>query len=178
MNTFAEILKITLPALVVAILAYFLIRQFLQKDEKRQELLNQQQMKLDMQKTMLPLRLQAYERLVLLLERISPANLLIRVNRSGMTAADLHSALTQALRDEFDHNLSQQVYVSGKAWENLKSAREELIRMINSAASKLTEDATGADLASEIFTLDLQPGKQAYQVALDQLKAEFREYFS
>ena len=178
MNTFAEILKITLPALMVAILAYFLIRQFLEKDEKRQELFNQQQIKLDMQKTMLPLRLQAYERLVLLLERISPANLLIRVNRSGMTAAEFHSAITQALRDEFDHNLSQQVYVSGKAWENLKSAREELIRMINSAASKLSADATGADLATEIFTLDLQPGKQAYQIALDQLKEELREYFS
>lgn len=178
MNTLAEILKLTLPALVVAILAYYLIRQFLEKDVKSQELSNQHQMKLDMQKTMLPLRLQAYERLVLLLERISPANLLIRVNRPGMTAVDLHSALTQALRDEFDHNLSQQVYVSGKAWEKLKNAREELIRMINSAASKLAEDATGADLATEIFTLDLQPGRQAYQVALDQLKAEFREYFS
>ena len=178
MNTLAEILKITLPALVVAILAYYLIRQFLEKEVNKQELLNQHQMKLDIQKTMLPLRLQAYERLVLLLERISPSNLLIRVNRPGMTASELHSALTQALRDEFDHNLSQQVYVSGKAWENLKNAREELIRMINSAASLLTADATGADLATEIFTLDLQPGKQAYQIALDQLKEEFREYFS
>lgn len=178
MDTFAEILKNTLPALLVALLAYFLIRQFLDKDEKQQELFNQQQLKLDMQKTMLPLRLQAYERLVLLLERISPANLLIRVNHSGMSAEQLHLELTQALRDEFDHNLSQQVYVSGKAWENLRNAREELIRMINSAASKLSADATGADLATEIFTIDLQPGKQAYQVALDQLKEEFREYFS
>lgn len=178
MDTFAEILKITLPALLVALLAYFLIRQFLDKDENRQELFNRQQLKLDMQKTMLPLRLQAYERLALLLERISPANLLIRVNLMGMTAEQLHSALTQVLRDEFDHNLSQQVYVSGKAWENLRNAREELIRMINSAASKLSADATGADLATEIFTIDLQPGKQAYQVALDQLKEEFREYFS
>jgi len=164
--------------LVVAILAYFLIRQFLEKEEKRKVLFNQQQLKLEIQKTMLPLRLQAYERLVLLLERISPANLMIRVNRTGMTAGQLHSALTQALRDEFDHNLSQQVYVSGKAWESLRSAREELLRMINSAASKLSAEATGADLAAEIFTLDLQPGKQAYQIALDQLKEEFREYFS
>lgn len=178
MDTLAEIFKIALPALFVALLAYFLIRQFLEKDEKRQELFNQQHLKLEMQKTMLPLRLQAYERLVLLIERISPANLLIRVNLLGMTATQLHSALIQALRDEFDHNLSQQVYVSGKAWENLKNAREELIRMINSAASKLSVDATGADLAAEIFAIDLQPGKQAYQIALDQLKNEFREFFS
>ena len=178
MNTLSEISKIILPALLVAILAYFLIKQFLERDEKRQELFNKQKIKLDMQKTMLPLRLQAYERLVLLLERISPANLLIRVNRPGMTAAEFQSELTQALRDEFDHNLSQQVYVSGKAWENLKNAREELLRMINSSATKLEADATGADLAAEIFALDLQPGKQAYQIALDQLKEEFREYFS
>jgi hypothetical protein len=178
MDTFPELLIITLPALVVAILAYLLIRQFLEKEVRRQELFIQQQLKHDLQKTMLPLRLQAYERLVLLLERISPATLLLRVSRSGMTAAQLHSALTLALRDEFDHNLSQQVYVSGKSWENLKNAREELIRMINSAATKLSADATGADLAEEIFTLDLQPGKQAYQIALDQLKEEFREFFS
>ena len=178
MNTFAELLKIFMPAIVVAIFAYFLIRQFLKKEERRQELLNNHQLKLDIQKTMLPLRLQAYERLVMLLERISPANLLIRVNRSGMTAAQLHSALTQTIRDEFDHNLSQQVYVSVKAWENLKSAREDLLRMINSAATMLSSDATAADLATEIFTLDLKPGKQAYQIALDQLKEEFRKYFS
>lgn len=178
MYILTEILKLTIPALIVAMLAYLMVRQFLEKDEKWQALFNQHKMKLEIQKTMLPLRLQAYERLVLLLERISPAALLLRVNRPGMSAAELHSALTQALRDEFDHNLSQQVYVSGKAWENLRSAREELIRMINSAASRLSPDATGADLATEIFTLDLQPGKQAYQVALDQLNAEFREFFS
>jgi hypothetical protein len=177
MNTFAELLKIMLPALLVASLAYFLIRQFLEKEDKRQNQHNQLQAKLDMQKIMLPLRLQAYERLVLLLERISPANILIRVTHAGMTASELHTALTEALRDEFDHNLSQQVYVSGKAWGTLRNAREELIHMINSAASKLPADAMGADLASEIFALDLQPGKQAYQVAIDQLKDEFREYF-
>lgn len=174
MNTFAEILKYTLPSLVVAGLAYLLINQFLEKDER----LHQHHLKLDMQKTILPVRLQAYERLILLLERISPANLILRVSQPGMSAVQLQSALTQALREEFDHNLSQQVYISGKAWEDVKSAREELIRMINTAATALPPDATGADLATQVFTLSLQPGKQPLQFAIDQLKREFNENFS
>lgn len=174
MNTFAEILKYILPSLVVAGLAYLLIRQFLEKDAK----FHQHQLKLDMQKTILPVRLQAYERLILLLERITPANLIIRVSQPGMTAAQLQTTLTQVLREEFDHNLSQQVYVSAKAWEDVKSAREELIRMINTAASAIPADATGADLATQIFTLSLQPGKQPLQFAIDQLKQEFNANFS
>jgi hypothetical protein len=174
MDTFAEILKYTLPSIVVAGLAYYLIKQFLEKDEH----LQRHQLKLDMQKTMLPVRLQAYERLILLLERISPANLILRVNQPGMSATQLQSALTQALREEFDHNLSQQVYVSTRAWEDVKSAREELISMINSAATALPADATGADLATQVFTLSLQPGKQHLQFAIDQLKQEFNQNFS
>jgi hypothetical protein len=174
MNTVAEILKYILPSLVVAGLAYFLIKQFLEKEE----LLHQHQRKLDIQKTILPVRLQAYERLILLMERISPASLILRVSQPGMSAAQLQSALTQALREEFDHNLSQQVYVSSRAWEDVKSAREELIRMINTSASALPADATGADLAAQVFTLSLQPGKQTLQFAIDQLKQEFNENFS
>jgi len=174
MNTVAEILKYILPSLVVAGLAYFLIKQFLEKEE----LLHQHQRKLDIQKTILPVRLQAYERLILLLERISPASLILRVSQPGMSAVQLQSALTQALREEFDHNLSQQVYVSSRAWEDVKSAREELIRMINTAATALPADATGADLAAQVFTLSLQPGKQPLQFAIDQLKQEFNENFS
>jgi hypothetical protein len=174
MNTFAEILKYILPSLVVAGLAYFLIRQFFEKDER----LYHHQLKLDMQKTILPVRLQAYERLILLLERISPANLLLRVSQPGMSAANLQTALTQSLREEFDHNLSQQVYISAKAWEDVKSAREELIRMINTAAAALPADATGADLATQVFMLSLQSGKQPLQFAIDQLKQEFNENFS
>jgi len=174
MNTFVEVLKYTLPSIIVAGLAYFLIRQFIEKEE----LLHQHQRKLDMQKTILPVRLQAYERLILLLERISPASLILRVSQQGMSAVHLQSALIQALREEFDHNLSQQVYISAKAWEDVKSAREELIRTINTAATALPFDATGADLATQIFTLSLQSGKQPLQFAIDQLKQEFNENFS
>jgi hypothetical protein len=174
MNTFAEILKYTLPSLIVAALAYFIIKQFIEKEHE----LHRQQSKLDMQKTILPVRLQAYERLILLLERISPASLILRVSQPGMTAVQLQSALTQALREEFDHNLSQQVYVSAKAWEDVKSAREELISIINTAASSLAPEATGADLAAQIFTLSLQPGKQSLHFAIDQLKQEFNAKFS
>ncbi len=124
METIAEILKYVLPSLVVLATAYYLLKLFLDKEAEKTEI----QMKSDLQKLSLPVRMQAYERLVLLLERIEPAGLLIRSNVPGMSAAQLQSELVQSIRSEFEHNLSQQLYVSTKVWEMVRNAREETTR--------------------------------------------------
>jgi hypothetical protein len=138
---------------------------------------NQVQMRLDVQKITLPVRMQAYERLVLLLERIEPAGLLVRTNLPGMNASQLQSALVQSVRSEFEHNLSQQLYVSSKAWEMVRNAREEAIKRINTAAMKLPGDATSADLASLILINDIDAEQSVVKGALDVLKAEARLNF-
>jgi hypothetical protein len=134
-------------------------------------------MRLDVQKITLPVRMQAYERLVLLLERIEPAGLLVRTNLPGMNASQLQSALVQSVRSEFEHNLSQQLYVSSKAWEMVRNAREEAIKRINTAAMKLPGDATSADLASLILINDIDAEQSVVKGALDVLKAEARLNF-
>ena len=134
-------------------------------------------MRLDVQKITLPVRMQAYERLVLLLERIEPAGLLVRTNQPGMNASQLQSALIQSIRSEFEHNLSQQVYVSTKAWEMVRNAREETIKRINTSAMKLTPEATSTDLASLILINDIDAEQSAVKGALDLLKAEARNNF-
>ncbi|MFA5971144.1 MAG: hypothetical protein WC780_02235 [Lentimicrobiaceae bacterium] len=173
METLSELLKYTVPSLVVLAAAYLLLNLFLEKEADKTRM----QMRLDVQKISLPIRMQAYERLVLLLERIEPAGLLVRTSSPGMNAALLQSALIQAIRSEFEHNLSQQLYVSNKAWEMVRNAREETIKRINTAAMKLTPEATSADLASLILINDIDATQSAVKGALDLLKAEARNNF-
>jgi len=168
-----ELLKYTVPSLVVLATAYYLLKLFLDKEAEK----TQFQRKLDVQKITLPVRMQAYERLVLLLERIEPSGLLVRCNRAGMSAAELHSELLQSIRSEFDHNLSQQLYVSAKAWEMVRNAREETVKRFNTTAMQLPADASAADLASLILINDIDSEKSAVKDALDLLKMEARNNF-
>lgn len=173
MQALYELFKYTVPSLVVLATAYYLLKMFLEKEAEK----TQMQLRLDVQKISLPVRMQAYERLVLLLERIEPAGLLVRTNMPGMNAIQLQSALVQSVRAEFEHNLSQQVYVSTKAWEMVRNAREETIKRINTAAMKLTPEATSTDLASLILINDIDAEQSAVKGALDLLKAEARNNF-
>jgi len=173
MQSLYELLKYTVPSLVVLATAYYLLKMFMDNEAAK----SQNQMRLDVQKISLPVRMQAYERLVLLLERIEPAGLLARTNMPGMTASQFQTSLIQAIRSEYDHNLSQQLYVSVKAWEMVRNAREETIKRINTAAIKLTAEATSADLASLILINDMDAEHSAVKAALDLLKSEARLNF-
>lgn len=173
MEALFELLKYTVPSLVVLATAYYLLKMFLDKETEKTQL----QMRLDVQKISLPVRMQAYERLVLLLERIEPAGLLVRTNMPGMNAAQLQSALIQTIRSEFEHNLSQQLYVSTKVWEMVRNAREETIKRINTSAMQLTPEATSTDLASLILINDIDAEHSAVKGALDLLKSEARNNF-
>jgi hypothetical protein len=173
MEALVELLKFTIPALVVLATAYFLLKMFLDKEAEK----IQMQMRLDTQKITLPVRMQAYERLVLFLERIEPAGLIVRTNMVGMTALQFQTALIQAIRSEFDHNLSQQLYISTKAWEMVRNAREETIKRVNTAAMKLTTEATSTDLASLILITDIETAQSVIKTAIDFLKSEARMNF-
>lgn len=92
------------------------------------------------------LRLQAYERLTLLVDRIALPNLISRVNQSGISAGDMQLLLTRSLREEFDYNISQQIYVSSDAWNAVKNLKEQNMLVVNQFASALPPNATGLDL--------------------------------
>jgi len=101
----------------------------------------------------------------------------MRTNRSGMNALELQAAMLQALRDEFEHNLSQQLYVSPQAWEKVRNAREEMISLINTAAVKVQPDASAADFAQHVLSQSLEVDKLPVQHAIDFLKNEVRQNF-
>jgi len=127
--------------------------------------------------TILPLRLQAYERLVLFLERIHPSNLVVRLNTGDLTAFQLQSLLVRTIREEFEYNLSQQLYISLKSWELIKNAKEETISMINLSTTGLTEQAGSSELVKKVFELTLSRGKLPVESALEEVKLEVQKLF-
>ncbi|MFA6923209.1 MAG: hypothetical protein WC223_03055 [Bacteroidales bacterium] len=173
MNELLEIAKYILPSLVVLATTYLLVRDFLDVEHKRKLV----DVRVGGQKIVTPIRLQAYERLALLLERISPSNLVIRVAKSKTTAQQLQMDLMNNVRSEFDHNLSQQVYISDEAWEMVKNSKEEIIKMINVAASKLPDAAEGKDLCSVLLEMEYRTEKMPTIAAIEYLKNEVRQMF-
>ncbi len=170
-----EIIKYLIPSLVVFATSYFSIYLFLSNETKKKQL----DVKSVSLETILPIKLQAYERLVLFLERISPNSLILRVHQSGNTALNFQSALINTIREEFEHNLSQQLYISSSAWELIKSAKEEVVSIINTAAAKLSENefASSDDLSRKIFEISVQMEKMPTAKALEKLKIEIRQIF-
>ena len=127
METFLELLKIFIPALLVMLTAWLVIRNMLHDDQERRR----QDLLLQTVKTVTPVRLQAYERVVLFLERITPESLIMRTARPDMTAQQMQSALVTSVRSEYEHNLSQQIYMTGEAWEMVKNAPFAGVPLIN-----------------------------------------------
>ena len=173
MNEILEILKYTLPALIVFLTTVVLIRGFFRNEEQRRSM---HESELNREKT-LPVRMQAYERMALFLERISPESLVMRVNKPDMTAAQLQSELLSAIRSEFEHNVAQQVYISAEVWELIKSAKNNVISLVNSAADQLKDDATSLTLSQKIFEQLIQLKTPPSSQALESLKKEMERLF-
>ena len=173
MEIVADILKITIPALLVLLTAWLMLRNMIKNDQnkRRQELL------LQGNKTLTPIRLQAYERVVLFLERISLESLIVRVSSPDMTASQLHTALLNTIRSEFEHNLSQQIYISPQAWEVVKSAKSNTIKTINNEAEKLPLKSTGMDLTKRLFDKVVEIEKEPTRVAINFIKEEIARIF-
>ena len=92
------------------------------------------------------MQLQAYERLTLLVDRIALPNLISRLNKSDLTAKEMQLLLIQTIKQEFDYNITQQIYVSAPAWHAVKNLKDQTMLVINQFASTLPPDATSADL--------------------------------
>ncbi len=172
MEPWIELLKILIPAALVVYAAYLLVRTFIVRDLE----LKRMEIRHKSIETVLPLRLQAYERMVLFLERIHPQNLLIRVNPGSVPARDFQHMLLSEIRNEYNHNVSQQVYMSPQLWELIRNAKEDLVVTINEAAAGLDGQATSLDLSRKIFERHL--GKPDVILhAIEQLKQEIQQTF-
>lgn len=166
-----EILKYLLPALVLYFIARLIVQAYLKNEVEKREAGKRP----GNGHTTLPLRLQAYERLILLLERITPAQAINRALQPGMTTYNLQLILVQNIREEFEHNVAQQIYISSSGWAMIKSAKEEIIHMIYISAAETDANADAAELAKKLLESWGQLDQNPVQIAIDQLKAEVRQ---
>jgi hypothetical protein len=134
-------------------------------------------MKGENQKMITPLRLQAYERLIILLERTNLSSLITRTHKAGMSARMLQSELLKNIRTEFDHNIAQQLYVTNKSWDSIKTAKEETIKTINIAATQVSDSAPAMDLVNILFDIITKVDRLPTEIAIDILKMEARQLF-
>jgi hypothetical protein len=122
------------------------------------------------------MKLQAYERLILLADRISIPNLVSRTNQGGVTAREMQSILSQTIRQEFDHNITQQIYVSPEAWAAIRNLKEQNLLIINQMASFLPAEASGMDLSKSLLELVMQnPKVSLHEVVSDALSFEAKK---
>lgn len=173
MDALIEFGKILIPASVVLYAAYLMVRSFTQKEIELKRL----EVRGRSIETVLPSRLHAYERMTLFLERMAPQNLLVRLNTATVPAREFHQVLLAEVRNEYNHNVSQQVYIGEAVWELIKNAKEDLIVTINDSASEVGENATSLDLAKKIFEKNMLKTVDPLAHALSQLKQEIQRTF-
>ena len=168
-----DLIKIILPAGLVLWAMYLTVSSFIKKDVVEKELA----IKAETIKTLLPVRLQAYERMALFLERISPNNLLIRLNGQTPNVVSFQQLMLSEIREEFSHNLSQQIYMSDEAWTVVKNAMNETVALINLSARDLSPEASSLELSKRIFEVIMDKNINPSEEALTVIKREIRENF-
>lgn len=143
-----DILKYTISGLAVFGALFYVLKSYL--DESRTDKLIE--LKKASQAHTLPLRLQAYERMVLFIERINPAHMLLRLHVSGMSVRELQNLILSDIRSEFQHNTTQQLYMSSRSWSLIKKLKEDTISLVNNVAATMPEHAPSIELSKAILT--------------------------
>jgi hypothetical protein len=173
MEVLLEILKYTIPALIVFATVWIMLRAWSKNEDKRRK----SEFNMHITDEILPIRLQAYERSILLLERISPDSMIMRISRNDYSARQLQQELLTSITSEFDHNIAQQTYISTEGWEKIKGAKNQIINLINDTAKEVKPDASGPTLGKLILERLTELTHPPSQTAIDHLKEEVKSLF-
>ena len=175
-----QVLVLVIPSLGILLVTYLIMRnstetmkEFFHEEIKHRR----EEIKAANNNIVAPMRVQAYERMILFLERISPDNLVLRIHQPDMNSPMFHGELIRAIRSEFEHNLSQQIYLSIGAWKMITTAKEETTKLINLTAESLHNTATGLEFGQAIINNASKMKKTPTEVATEYLKKEFAESF-
>jgi hypothetical protein len=168
-----DILKYTVSGVGVVYIAFYLFKPYLDKSESIQIL----ELKRTISNQTLPLRLQAYERVVLFIERINPSSMLLRLNGSADTAAELQAIIMNEVRSEFQHNITQQIYLSARVWAVVKRVKEDTLSVINNAVKALPADTSALELSKTILVHLSKLDDDPYEMALSLIRQDMEELF-
>ena len=168
-----QIALIVVPAGAVLLTAIFFLRKESEKEVRSLRI----ELQRERQKYFLPHRVEAYQRAVLLMERIHPNNLVMRLHNPGLPAAAMQAKLLEGIREEFDHNIAQQIFINPQTWEIVRRSKEETVKIINLAGSQMGPTSVGMDLAGKIFEIVGEVGTMPTEIAVEALKKELQELF-
>ena len=161
-----EILAYTIPSLITGSVAYFLFDSYFKDQQNTRRWLLQK----EAQKEALPLRLQAYERMALYLERINLTKLLIRITPLSQDKNDYENLVMAQIEQEFEHNSTQQIYMSDECWTIIVTAKNATIQMMRAANRSDLVDS--ADKLREVLLNDLMDKQSPSNAALAYIKNE------
>ncbi len=170
-QTMLEILKYTLPSLIVLLAAWIVMSKQMKNEDARRNF----ELRKKSLGVITPIRLRGYERLALLLERITPEHILLDMNLSGMTCQEVQRQMLQTIRMEFDHNVAQQVYVGDEVWQAIVLAKEEMMRFVNTCAAQFKPEDAALAYAQMMIATYNSNGETPTQRALTLLKNEARQ---
>jgi len=173
MEFFLDILKLTIPAVIVGATAYLLLKSLLDERQRMDRAL----LRNDAQKITLPLRLSAYERLMLLCDRADIANTMLRVRMPNMKVRELRGVLLMAINQEFEHNVSQQLYVSDTLWQIIRIAKNNTLALVTLTAPELDPDAPADALAHALLQALDEQSITPLQTAILAVRTEAGQLF-
>ncbi len=168
-SVFLEIVKYLIPALIVFFITHFQLKSFFDSEYQKRLI----DLRFKQTKNIQPLKLQSYERLILLMERMSPESLVMRIYQPGISATQLKTDLIADINTEFNHNISQQLYVSIQCWQMVRVVKEEMVNLINTAYTDSGHNAVGLDLSKSIFEQLIKMEEIPTHKALIFIKKEF-----
>lgn len=169
-NLLLDILKYTLSGLLVVLPVYFLIKQQLNNTKTATTLTAK-----TLTKDVISLKLQAYERATLLIERINPPSMFIRLYTPGMSAIEMQTLILSEIRAEYQHNITQQLYLNTSTWALIKRVKEDTCTIINAAANQLPQNASAVELSKLVFARLSTLEESPYDLALQVIKNEMLE---
>jgi hypothetical protein len=172
-----ELIVTAILALIPSAAIIIAVHLFLKKQLTREVSQVTHDLKKERQAYFLGPRLEAYQRVILLMERINPHSLIMRTFNPKSSAKEFQSSLLSSIRNEFDHNVAQQMFISVQGWEMVKKSKEETVKIINLAAKQLEKDASATDLSTKIFELIAEIGELPTDITVNQLKQEFQKLF-
>ena len=172
-----QIALIVVPAGAVMLTAIYFLRQQSEGKVRDAKIELTQTLKKQRQEFFLPSRLEAYQRSVLLLERIHPNSLVMRLQNPGLPAMAFQVSLLEAIREEYEHNIAQQLFVSPAAWEMVRKSKEETLKIIHLAGTQMGPTSMSVDLSAKIFEIVGEVGQLPSEITVEILKKELQELF-
>ena len=175
MNTFTifllDFIKLVAAGAAVFFIAYSVLKSELENSRKVKLI----EIKKTALATTLPLRLQAYERMALFIERLNPSSLLVRLHSPGLTVLQMQQLLISEIQNEFNHNVTQQIYLSTDAWSIVRRLKDDTVNLINNSARSLSYDAPSIELSKVVLSQEASMENNPYDAAINLIKSDLKD---